>query len=274
MPIEDGRSLVILAEPSIEPKYSYTLPVTPQQIEFKEGNHVITHSILSVGDIAQLGGRKLNKIRFSSFFPEFDNSFYVNKKPSFIPLQQEYVDPFLFDPDVEGDLEIRPITGPTRSEFTIGSPQRWINIIKDLRDSEQVLRVMITYPEFEDEFVISNFMYSVVGGEGHDVRYTIDLVVYREVEIKSIRRYEFGQNYPTNKVSSRLFKLDNDSYIVRDDDTLISISRKTNVPVYRLRELNNIRDSSIDLLPGRIIYLTENVNLIGSGRIGGSVSDE
>ena len=43
MPKEDGRSLISISDE--QERFRFTLPVTPEQIEIKEGNHTIQHSV-------------------------------------------------------------------------------------------------------------------------------------------------------------------------------------------------------------------------------------
>ena len=209
---------------------------------------------------------RIGKLRFSSFFPQYTEFDYINRETNFnlFPFghsrNQALVDAVTLDDAVGLELEeIESIIASTpnvdREEFLVFNPLGWVNLIKGLE--EQVLKINITYPELSGIFFITDFMYKVVGGEGLDIQYTLELSEHIPAVIQSVRRYEFQTQYPNTTDSSRLFLLNENEYIVTEGDTLTTISRKTHFPIGQIRRFNAIRDSSIDLVVGRVLYLSD-----------------
>ena len=160
----------------------YNLPVTPEEIRVNDGTRIIRSSVLSVGEITQLGERKAKSISFSSFFPEYNDT-YVNSIATTVDL--------FSIPGPQEDLSQLDIEERVNALTNIEVPGRllhnssqWIDIIQELRRNP--ISVIITFPYIQQKFLISDFTYAAVGGNGREIEYTIDLVAFRDISIRTL----------------------------------------------------------------------------------------
>lgn len=219
----DGRSLITIFTPGGE---AYELPVTPESILIDDGHKMVRSSIMSVGEIAQLGDKKLKEMSFSSFFPEYYDT-YVNRISG--EILGELVEPQNFQDNID------------RLRF---SPGRWVEIIESMR--EEPVFVVVTFPVVRQFFWIADFRQSAIGGQGREINYEIRFVTYKELSIRTLRtRTAFT---PPNREQVFFSTIPGDNeYYTEPGDTLVTISRKTRVPVEFLRAANNIVDSTTDI---------------------------
>ena len=203
-----------------------TLPVTPQEITIRTGNQIVRHNLLTVGEVAQIGAEKCDMISFSSFFPEYTGS-YVNGANH---LQV-------------GDEGLEPI------DFR--SPQEWVNLINEMK-SKPIL-VIISYPTIMNSFMIENFNPKLIGGHGRDIHYDLSLVEFRDVKIESYN--PLGHVGPAGGAETifELLLTDSRSHIVRQGESIVELSRRYGRSVPLLKNLNGIRDSSVDLPPYTVL---------------------
>ena len=228
----------------------YNLPVTPEEIRVNDGTRIIRSSVLSVGEITQLGERKAKSISFSSFFPEYNDT-YVNSIATTVDLFSL--------PDPEEDLGLLDIEERINALTNIEVPGRllhnssqWIDIIQELRRNP--VSVIITFPYVQQKFLISDFTYAAVGGSGREIEYTIDLVAFRDISIRTLESPIVGPRGTDFLDDPLVFNLSN-FYTIVPGDTLVSISIKTGVDGTTLKSLNDIKDSSVQLLAGDVIDL-------------------
>ena len=74
--------------------YSYQeIPVNPNRISFTTGHRVIRPTVLGIGELNQVGPRKLKTIVWSSHFPEFTDT-YVNYPASSLQTPKWWKDRF------------------------------------------------------------------------------------------------------------------------------------------------------------------------------------
>ena len=206
-----------------------TLPVTPELINIRQGNRIIRSDLLTVGEVATLGAKRLQEISFSSFFPEYLDSYVII-------------------------TSVPPVLDP---------PMVWVNRIQNML--RLPIFVIITDLRIAQRFFISDFTWWQNGGEGKDIRYSISLVEYKPIQIRSIflgspnDPFQSVIEYPFEATSSTtgIPSLDNKIYIVKAGDTLISISRKTYKELNLIKKINNIKDSSTELTVGKKLYLSE-----------------
>ena len=228
----------------------YNLPVTPEEIRVNDGTRIIRSSVLSIGEITQLGERRAKSISFSSFFPEYNDT-YVN------PIATT-VDLFSL-PGPQEDLGLLDIEERVNALTNIEVPGRllhdssqWIDIIQELRRNP--VSVIITFPYIQQKFLISDFEYSAVGGGGREIEYSIDLVAYRDISIRTLESPVVGPTGTDVLDDPLVFNLSN-FYSIVPGDTLVSISRKTGVDGTTIKSLNDIKDSSTQLVAGDVIDL-------------------
>ena len=226
MPYTDRRSLISFISERIEDIYNLAvLPVTPEEISVASGSKIIKTSLLSLGEVSQLGELKLDEISFSSFFPESEEDSYVNQNRRFL------------------------------------SPQQWVNLINMIR--REPVYMIITLPHVEGSYFINDFQYRSVG-EGHDIYYSMQLVqnktaLIRKVDTRTNR--VIGNTIPFD---SYIYAENREFYTVVPGDTLETISLKVGVSVKTLRELNGIIDSSIlSLLIDNQIRIRPSTDLVG-----------
>ena len=241
----DGRSLITLS--TLDDSISFTLPVTPEEIDIIGGHNIKKHDIISSGVVAQLGPKRAIGVRFSSFFPEFIDS-YINRVFNY---NLDY-------PVVKADLSTfddlpTEFTQPFLGQVSyIKNPIAWVRVLEEIQS--QPLYLFIDYPLIHGKYLVSEFTYRIIGGEGKDIRYTLGFIQAREQSVKSADDL-FIDKYIRNDLSTRFSTFDKTTYIVTENDTLERISRITDIPVSSLVNVNAIRDSSVDLFPGRVIYL-------------------
>jgi hypothetical protein len=196
--------------------FQFLLPVTPESIIINDDNRIVKTDLLSLGEVSQLGSKPLRSITFTSFFPEFMDS-YVNV---------------------------------TKPGLDVDSPRTWVDRINGLKNKTFlcIITNMIVFRCY-----IQSFQYSSVGGQGKDINYTLSLIEVKFPSVRSINLDQLGESPPT-QVTLIPFIFDSPTYIVQRGDTLAIISRKTKIPMTTISSYNNIIDSSV-LAIGRVLNL-------------------
>lgn len=165
------------------------LPVPVKEIQVKTGADINTVNILKKGEIGLPGGKKLDNISFSSFFPQQYRSFC------------QY------------------------SGFP--SPDEFINHIETAQKEGKPIRFIITGTDINKLFLVENFEKTYkIHGRG-DVDFSISLVEYIEIEIPKIadatKSTDKNNKRPSKKDNSS--KKDRE-HIVKKGDTLWGLSKK------------------------------------------------
>lgn len=227
--VRDGRTVIGIS-PLINnsPSELYLLPVTPQIISVTNSQEIIRDVVVNSGEVSQLGNSKLKGLRFSSFFPQTMDS-YVN----------------------------------VHNESELDTPETWIFRIQDFMT--RPLLVIINNLPVYDSFIINSFTPSLIAGLGKEISYTLNLVQYRSVAVRSITFNEqVATVFPRVPIDSSSGDYSAvQTYVVKQGDTWASISQKLAVPVNKLFEFGP-RTNAFFLKAGDIIHYQTTHVLRGS----------
>ena len=128
----------------------YALPVNPGEIQVSSDSGNETTEVVGLGEINQFGSKKLSSVSLESFFPADTKKSYVNK------------------------------AAPSKK------PSEWVALIKDAKDTNKRVRLIVTDCGINILMAIGSFEYSYQDATG-DAYYTIELVEYREYAAKFVK---------------------------------------------------------------------------------------
>ena len=214
-----NKTLLIVIFPFVPelPEIMY-LPVTPSIITVDNPQGVRKDLIVNVGEVADIGPRKPNMVSFSSFFPQYQDT-YTNITP-FIPPEPPIV---------------------------------WVKRFELLKDS--FFRLVITGFNINDLYILdNNFSYKMVGGVGDDIEYSVKFIRHQPLAIRNVNiNEEFALEVGNirNVFSSRN---NEERYTVKINDTWSSIANKHNTSPNDLRSYNN-KINIFDLVVGDIVFI-------------------
>jgi len=182
--------------------YSYQeIPVNPNRISFTTGHRVIRPTVLGIGELNQVGPRKLKTIVWSSHFPEFTDT-YVNYPASSLQTPKWWKDRF------EG-YQHKPLTLAITN----------IGLI---------------------EVTLDSFLWDYGGRTGKDINYEVRFSEYKQVVIRSIDTKELvsSPNMPVNAFSFVPTKYI--EYKLKEGDTLQALSFRYTINRYTILDINKI----------------------------------
>ena len=203
-----------------------TLPVTPSTITIDKPQGVRKDIIVNVGQIADIGVKRPKMISFNSFFPRHYDT-YVN---------------------------------PQSLSGSIQTPDDWVKEFE--RFEQQVLDLVITQPHIygtenkgiAGKYLLDHFSIKHIGGRGGDIDYSARFIYHESV---SIRRVDVSGSTPVEVTNVRQNTAQiARNYFVREEDSLITISRVTGVPVDELMAQNGIRNSYLATVPDVVLNIS------------------
>ena len=203
----------------------YRLTVMPQRIRITSPQNVRRDVFISKGETVDIGYSKPREISFDSFFPRFADTYTEGEANS------------------RGELLIAPLSNnPERS---------WVDIMQRLE--RKVLSVAIFELKIIGTYIMSrDFELMIIGGHGDDIEYRMSLVEY---EPATIRRIDTEAEIPvevSTVFASEIQRVTN--YLVRPNDTWLSISQQVGVPAPEIMSHNGIVNW-FELTPGQVLSI-------------------
>ena len=124
----------------------YALPVTPSIITIADPQDIRRDVIINLGEIVDVGIRKPLIVSFSSFFPEFRDTYY------------------------------------NPNAYNLEDPMVWVNRFKSFRRSP--IDIEIPGLGIKGLYLLSEFIYKRVGGVGKDIEYSVKFVEFQSIGIR------------------------------------------------------------------------------------------
>ncbi len=229
-------SIIIFIGPLIggivQPQYQ--IPVTPNTVRITDSTNVTRSRVIGIGEIAQIGSRNLKRFVLNSFFPTFYDTFTTEHPP------QKHALP-----------EKLGLTVQDRLDFYVPQPLVWVERFLSMRDIP--LKVVISGINVDENYIMNNFSWGAVGGEGSDIQYSASFIEHKEL---SIRAVDFGQPGDPIQVSTFApFIPGSGLYTVNEGDTWARIYQITGVSPQDIMRANGITNTFF-LQPGIVLLLT------------------
>lgn len=204
---------------------AYILPVIAEPIRIGFPQGNRRDIIINVGEAVSFEHRKPNMISINSFFPETDDT---------------YVDKLSLNPD-----------------GSITPPQHWVKRMRAFEN--RVLQITILNTGITGKYIIDDFHITYQGGVGKEIGYSVRFVQHQVIRIRALG--ETGvlgvrERFPEFEIANE--------YLVKGDDSLIKIARKTGVPVQELINRNAISNLDEDLT-NQILHLRRTREVARSG---------
>ncbi len=198
----------------------YLLPVTPEVITIIDSSNLNRSRVIGMGEIAQVGSHNLQRFTIATFFPTFYDTFTSEHAPAF-------------------PNEALGISLEDRVSFYDPQPLIWVDRFKSMRDIP--LKIVISGINIDENYIMNNFTWSAVGGEGTDIEYTATFVQYKELSVRMVDFGNFGAPIQSNYIP--IYIPGETIYEVITGDTWASISQKTGLSAAYIMDLNGIRNS-------------------------------
>ena len=194
------------------------IPVTPSIITIDNPQGTRKDVIVNVGEVADIGVTKPDIISFSSFFPQYEDT-YTNFTPH-IPLIP---------------------------------PMDWVDQFLLLKDS--FFKLVISGLRIDDLYILDdNFSYKMVGGVGDDIEYSAKFIRYQPVAIRNVNINEESALEVSNIRNVFSSRNNETRHTVKINETWSSIANKYNTTPDELRSYNN-KINIFDLIIGDIIFI-------------------
>ena len=216
MPFKKDVTIALMVPLAVGGFQYLEIPVNPNSITFTSGNQVLRPTVLGIGELNQIGPKKLKTISWSSHFPEVTNT-YVNYDEDRLETPQLWKDRF---------------EKYQRSPFTLLITN--IGLIQVTMDS---------------------FTWNYGGRTGKDINYEVKFTEYKQVVIRALDTKKLASTanmliHPyfatplSNSWSSGYFYYtivkENEDGIRRD--TLATISSKFNILGARILAINSVKN--------------------------------
>ena len=165
----------------------YPIPVPPETIAFAEEQTVTRYSVISLGEVAIPGRKKLTGLSWESHFPlQYDVSIETIPKTQHIP------------------------------------PRTWVELFRAVQNAGLSVRVSIDNAPVDKEFILASFKGGIIPGPKGDIWYQISFIENRE---GVVREWD-GLQFPSINSRGRPNGSLPDRYTVIPGDTLQDISWK------------------------------------------------
>lgn len=167
------------------------LPVPVETISVKTGADVKTVSLVKGGEIGFFGGKKLDTVSFSSFYPSSDRSYC---QYSGFPSVQTFVD-----------------------------------TIQKAKDEGNPVRFILTGTDMNNLFLIDTFDKDYKENGRGDLSFSISFTEYRDIEIPQIapaKNDKPSSSEPTKRPTDKKETPKNRTHIVKRGDTLWGLAKK------------------------------------------------
>lgn len=215
----------------------YQLPVTPEVVTISDSTQLTRSRVIGIGEIAQIGSHNLKRFTINSFFPRFYDTYTTEH---FNHQAVEHLPPGLIEDFIE--------TQQTHKYFP--SPLIWVERFLSMRDIP--LKIVMSGINVDEDFIMNNFTYSSVGGEGEDIQYSASFVEHKPL---SIRAVDFGQPGDPIQVHTFVpFVPGSSLYEVNEGDTWARIHQITGVTPQEIMRINDITNAFF-LQPGVVLLL-------------------
>ena len=192
---------------------AWPLPVPPETLSFKNDQILQVYPLVALGETLGLGGKKLERLSWSSFFPR----------------------------DYDSSLETI-----TFAQHGLTPPQWWIDCFKQTQRRQTYMEVTINNTDVDGlRMAIESFQHRYVPGAPGDVWYELNLVEYKQGHL---RRYRgTGYSFPRLRARPVPFGEAVENFEVTEELTLADVS----IRVYGDESYwAEIRDANLDrLLP-------------------------
>lgn len=161
------------------------IPVPPENIAGGTGNEVHVYNIIDFGQVASIGGRKLERIQWESHFPK----------------------------DYDGSIEVV-------SEGEHVDPEEWRANIEQTQKDYLTVQVTIANTPIDMRCIIEEFKWTYTAGPFGDIWYQIMLAEFKEGVIREFS----GVDFPSVDVRARPFGELPTTYTVREGQSLVDVS--------------------------------------------------
>lgn len=165
---------------------SLRLPVPPSEYNISKGVNIETENVNELGEVGLFGGKNLQQIELTSFFPNQEYSFCQYKG--------------------------------------FPKPNECTKFIDDIKDNGEPVRLLITGTDINTEFLIENFEYGERDGT-RDIYFTLVLREYRRISVPIVKNTT-SNTQQTQRPASTQTQTTKKTYTVKKGDCLWNISKR------------------------------------------------
>ena len=195
---------------------AWPLPVPPPEIKFQNDQVLRVYSLISLGETLGLGGRKLERIGWSSHFCRD------------------------YDPSVQSITLAQH--NAQAAQPGLSAPEWWIECFRQTQKRQKWIELTISNtPVSGWRMAIQSFKHNYIPGPSGDIWYDITLIEHRQTQLESFA----GDDFPRLRERPRPFLEVPSTFTVRNGESLYDIS----IIFYYSREfIGRILRANVDLL--------------------------